>query len=163
MSQPRAALGAQASGLRLVLGSMVGGAAITSVCAVLLFFASPARSADAGTIRAMELLSLIDAAALILSYPASAALFKGLARGAASDESGQRLRSAFVVRAAVREAGGLLGATITIICALNGSLASEPALWLNLLSPAVFAFTSLLALPTEASLQDLLSTPEINP
>lgn len=140
---------------------MAGGVVITSVCAVLLAVFAPARTPLPGARELLPILSAVNALVAVVIYPLSSMLFRGVP-GTTGADAEARLRSAVIARAALREGSGLLGATVCIIGALRGALAARPLFWLNMLTPLVFVAVTLLNLPTEASLQDLLASQEMS-
>lgn len=102
---------------------------------------------ELAAVNTMTMIAMGVAAALIV---ASELVWKALLRKADEANVNQAVTTAFIVRSALREGAGLLGAVVALIAAMNGAMRVYPAYWADLAPAALFlvyAFTHAPTLP----------------
>ncbi len=151
MSVPEAVPAETAAVLRAILLAMAGGLCL--LAAVVVF--SHARSAgvvpDAARVRAENAMTMAAMAAAAALIVASEAVWRGVLRGGRGALA-QRVRTAFIVRAALREGAALFGLVVALLCARSGVLRLYPAYWANFAPFALFLVFAKMHWPTAENL-----------
>lgn len=153
-------LAQRAANLRIILGSMAGGVLLLVAVTGIFYLTRPALPATPAALKLLQAASAVNAAFLVLLYPVSGVVFGAVLR-AKTPAPAPRLQSACVLRGALREISGLVGAVACLLAVMNGAMAAQPLFWINLATPLVFALTTFLSLPTEDSLRERLSDLEV--
>lgn len=114
----------------------------------------------------LPLLLTIPSLALALATAAAAAvlprrlLARRLATADSPEAAAQGLQHAAVIRLALLEAGTLFGVVVLLLAALDGSLRSQPLLWVNALPAFALVAVAALRWPERERLLDELEAAE---
>jgi uncharacterized protein YacL len=140
-----------ARALRLILFAMAAGLCL--LAAVIGFFYARSSGVVPGAARvrienAMTMIAMAVAASLIV---VSEAVWRGVLRGT-KGALAQRVQTAFIVRAALREGAALFGLVVALLCAQSGLLRLYPAYWANFAPFGLFLVFARLHWPTVESL-----------
>jgi hypothetical protein len=127
------------AGRQLSIIALAMGAGL-AMMAGLVFWTHINAPAKVPTPAGVKFINTLTIAAMVyglLSIIGSEGLWRSILRRTPGALSG-RVQSAFIVRMACREGGGLLGLTVAYLAALNGVLRAYPAYWVNLAPCALF-------------------------
>lgn len=149
-------------------GLGMGIVVLSAVLLILAFGTTPPEPEDAA-FELMEILTAVHVLLLAVLVPASGWLFKirftskqlqrAGERNAVSDDPVDQalsiIRTAWIMRMAMLEAGALIGIMVCLIGILNGTILSSPEFALNGLSPLLFLFFVALTFPTSERITDV--------
>ena len=139
--------------LQIIAFSM-GAGLVTMSSLIAWFYFKAAELAPASEhVRAVNSLTTIAMLVAVSCIVASEIVWRQVLKkstGALSD----RVRTAFIVRLALREGAGLVGMVVAYIAALNGVLRAYPAYWVNLAPYGLFLGFLATHWPTSGKLAD---------
>jgi hypothetical protein len=124
--------------LRLLSFAMGLGIAFLALISTVFY----ARSADVvpapSAIKMINMLTVISMGYALATIVASEIVWKKMLSGAVAADVNMKAQKAFIVRAATREGGALLGGVTFFIACQNGVLRAYPAYWIDLAPAALF-------------------------
>ncbi|MDX6769609.1 MAG: hypothetical protein SF051_08765 [Elusimicrobiota bacterium] len=132
---------ADASVLRLVAAALAAGVLLAAGVAGWLYLGGAGRPVPPNGARLVNILTMAAMAWTLAGIAAGEFLWRRLVRAIEEPaRAGAAVRSAFIVRLALREGTALLGLVVLVVGALNGVLAAFPAYWVNAAPAALFLF-----------------------
>ena len=137
---------ASAAALRAVLSTLLCGLALLVAVVVYAHARATGLTPSAERVRADNGLTMVAMAVAAALVVVSEAFWRGIIRG------GGRVKKAFIVRAALREAAAMSGLFAALVCARHGVLRLYPAYWANLAPLGLFVVFAKLHWPTAAGL-----------
>jgi hypothetical protein len=151
LSAPEAVPEEIAAHLRVILFAMAAGLCLLAAMIVFFYARSAGVVPDAAHVRLDNTITMVAMAFAAATIVVSEAVWRGVLRGAKGPLA-QRVETAFLVRAALREGAALLGLVAALLCALSGVLRLYPAYWANFAPFGLFLVFAKLHWPTAENL-----------
>lgn len=124
--------------LRLLSFAMGLGIAFLVLISIVFYTRSSAVVPTPAAVKMINMLTVISMGYALATIVVSEIVWKKMLAGAAAADVNMKTQKAFIVRAATREGGALLGGISFFIACQNGVLRAYPAYWIDLAPAALF-------------------------
>ena len=121
--------------LSFAMGLGIGFLALISMA----FYARSSQVVPApSAVKMINMLTVISMGYALATIVASEIIWKKMLSGVSAADVNMKAQKAFIIRAATREGGAVLGAGTVFIACQNGVLRAYPAYWIDLAPAALF-------------------------
>jgi F0F1-type ATP synthase membrane subunit c/vacuolar-type H+-ATPase subunit K len=131
-------LAASARTLTVIARGMGAGLLLFAAADVVVYLRAVDRSPTPESLRTINLLTTIAMGYALAGIFVSEMLWRSKLRAAREEDVAATVRTAFIVRTAVREGAALLGVVVALLAAQGGILRVYPAYWADFAPAALF-------------------------